>query len=384
LSRRLVFRQTLSGLLAMGGGSTWLGSIAASRGDEPSSTGLIVRNMRPLDLETPIGALDSWLTPNRVFFVRSHIGVPAVELGPWRLRLTGMVDRPATLGLEDLKGLERVTVPGVLQCAGNGRALFRPTIPGVPWEKGAVGHAEWTGVRLVDLLQRAGVQQGAAHVHLIGADAPPSPKTPAYIRSIPIARALSPDTLLATEMNGEPLPVLHGGPIRLIVPGWTGNHWIKWVRTINVAREEAPGPYQQASYKMAKVPAPPGAVLKPTDLVPVETMNVKSLITAPESGSRLSPGRYEIRGVAWTGSGFVTRVEVSIDREEWQPATLHGPERPGSWRQWRFAWNAPARGRHLLRARATDSNGEVQPETTPWNRSGYLWNGIDQVSCEIG
>jgi DMSO/TMAO reductase YedYZ molybdopterin-dependent catalytic subunit len=345
LSRRLVFRHTLSGLLA---------------------------------------TLDPWLTPNRVFFVRSHLGVPAVDLGPWRLRLTGMVDRPATLGLDDLNGLERVTVPAVLQCAGNGRALFQPTIPGVPWEKGAVGHAEWTGVRLVELLERAGLQKGAAHVHLLGADPPPSPKTPAYIRSIPIARALAPDTLLATEMNGEPLPVLHGGPIRLVVPGWTGNHWIKWLRTLNVAPDEAPGPYQQTSYKMPKVPAPPGAVLKPTDLMSVETMNVKSLITAPESGSRLSPGRHEVRGVAWTGLGYVTRVEVSVDRQEWQDATLHGPERAGSWRQWRFAWDASVRGRHLIRVRATDSKGAVQPETTPWNRSGYLWNGFDQVSCEIG
>ncbi len=368
----------------MGGGVAGLGRRAAGGGDERGEPGLIVRNLRPADLETPVTSLDSWLTPNRLFFVRSHLGVPAVELAPWRLKLDGMVDRPVTLALDDLKGLERVTVPSVLQCAGNGRAFFRPTIPGVPWEKGGVGHAEWTGVRFGDLLERAGVQAGAAHVQLRGADAPPSPKTPAYLRSIPLARALAPDTVLATEMNGEPLPVFHGGPIRLIVPGWTGNHWIKWLRTITVARDESPGPYQQTSYKMPRVPAPPGAVLSPSDLVSVQTMNDKSLITAPESGSRLNTGRHEVRGVAWTGDGHVTRVEVSIDRQEWQPATLHGPERAGSWRQWRFTWDALARGRHLIRVRASDSNGQVQPETSPWNRSGYLWNGIDQVSCEIG
>jgi sulfite oxidase len=384
LSRRLIFRQTVSGLLAFGGGLAGLGRPAARGGDARGELGLIVRNLRPLDLESPVSSLDSWLTPNQLFFVRSHLGVPAVELAPWRLKLDGMVDRPMSLALDDLKGLERVTAPSVLQCAGNGRGFFRPTVPGVPWEKGAVGHAEWTGIRLRDLLERAGVQAGAAHIQLYGADAPPSPKTPAYSRSIPLARALAPDTVLATEMNGEPLPVLHGGPIRLVVPGWTGNHWIKWLRTITVARAESPGPYQQSSYKMPRVPAPPGAVLNPSDLVPVEMMNVKSLITAPESGSRLTTGQHEIRGVAWTGAGHVTRVEVSIDRGDWQPATLHGPEREGSWRQWRFTWDALTRGRHLVRVRASDSNGQVQPETTPWNRSGYLWNGIDQVSCEIG
>src|SRR5207237_603247 len=147
--------------------------------------------------------------------------------------------------------------------------------------------AKWSGVRLTDLLDKVGVGPEARHVHLLGADAPPSPKTPAFLRSIPLERALDPGTLLATHMNGEPLPVLHGGPIRLVVPGWTGNHWIKWLRGITVSRDEAPGFYMQTGYRIPRVPAPPDAVLKPGDLVPVTTLNVKSLITQPGAGSVL-------------------------------------------------------------------------------------------------
>ena len=256
-----------------------------------------------------------------------------------------------------------------------------------------MGNAEWTGVKLAELLRRAGLKitdVGEGHVHLHGADGPPSPKTPAYLRSIPLSRALDPSTLIVWKMNGEPLPLLHGGPLRLIVPGWGGNHWIKWLRTIVVAREEAPGFYQQTGYKMPKVPAPPGADLKPTDLVPVTTMPVKSLIARPVAGARIAGGGrpIEVRGVAWTGVGHVTRVEVSISAgagpdAPWQAATVLDEPRPGTWRQWRFDWKGARPGRYVVRARATDSNGEAQPETTPWNRSGYLWNAIETVACEV-
>jgi DMSO/TMAO reductase YedYZ molybdopterin-dependent catalytic subunit len=253
----------------------------------------------------------------------------------------------------------------------------------VGWEKGAVGNAEWSGVRLLDVLKRAGIKPDAAHVQLHGADTPPNPKTPAFFRSIPLSRALDPGTILATSMNGEALPLLHGGPIRLVVPGWCGNHWIKWLRKVTVAKEEAPGFYQQTGYKMPKIPAPPGADLKPTDLTSVTTLNVKSLIARPIEGATLKPGPIEVRGVAWTGEGTVEKVEVSTGPDRpWALAKLLGDPRPGTWRPWTLTWDAPL-GRHTLRARATDSKGETQPEATPWNRSGYLWNGIDRVTCEV-
>jgi sulfite oxidase len=345
---------------------------------------LIVRSRRPLNLEAPVGALDHRLTPNDRFFVRSHFGAPAVDLIPWQVELVGLVSRPLRLTPEALGRFEQATKTAVLQCAGNGRALYRPRVPGVPWERGAVGQAEWSGVRLVDLLERAGLQEGAAHVHFLGGDAPPSPKLPAFVRSIPLERARDPATILALRMNGEPLPVLHGGPVRLVIPGWAGNNWFKWVRRIVVAREEAPGFYMQAAYRMPRTPVPPGAAPAGVPLDPVGWMNVKSLITRPERGGVLPAGPVEVRGIAWTGRGHVTRVGVRLDDEDrWRAATLLGDPEPGSWRSWRLDWEPARRGRHVIAARATDSMGQVQPESPAWNRSGYLWNGLDTVDCEI-
>lgn len=347
---------------------------------------LIVRNRRPLDLETPVQALETnRLTPNSAFFVRSHLGEPAVGLSPWKVTVEGFVDRPLSLGLEELGRLKQVSATAVLQCAGNGRAYFRPTIPGLAWDRGAFGNAEWTGVRLADVLAMAGIKSDAAHIHFRGADGPPSPKTPAFLRSLPIRKALDPSTILATTMNGEPLPLLHGGPVRLVVPGWTGNHWMKWVRAITLSTEEAPGFYQRTGYRMPKTPAPPDAVLDPATLVPVTSMNVKSLFTAPVQGGRLVGPRPELRGVAWTGEGHVTKVEVASDRDSaWRLAELLDPPREFDWRRWRIVLTDPKPGTTVFRVRATDSAGETQPEVTPWNRSGYLWNGFDHITVEVG
>ena len=381
-SRRDVLRRVAAGAIL----PAWLGRPGGrARGDDRAAqAGLIVRSSMPLDAETPVEAFDRFLTPNEVFFVRSHFGAPAVDLAPWRFAVDGLVERPVDLGVDDLKArYEQVTLPAVLQCSGNGRAYYRPNIPGVGWDRGAVGNAEWTGVRLADLLAEARIKPDAAHVHLHGADLPPNPKTPAYFRSIPLARALELGTIVAHTMNGEPLPRLHGGPLRLVVPGWAGNHWIKWLRRVAVSTGEAPGFYQQTGYKIPRVPGPPGVDPKPADLVPVTTLNVKSLIARPLAGANLPAGRVEVRGVAWTGAGTVDQVEVSTGPDgPWQPARLDAPATPGTWRTWTLAWDAPP-GRHTLRARATDSTGQVQPDATPWNKSGYLWNGIDQVTCEV-
>jgi len=379
---------------------TWLarvaGGLAAGRGvlavgAEAQGRGLIVRNSRPADLETPTASLDAWLTPNEVFFVRSHFGPPAEGLRGWSLAVGGLVDGPLRLGPADLLGFERVTVAAVLQCAGNGRSFFRPIVPGVGWERGAVGHAEWTGVRLADVLRKAGIKGDAAHVHCLGSDGPPSPKTPAFLRSLPMAKALHPDTILATAMNGAPLPSNHGGPVRLVVPGWGGQCWTKWLRSLTVSAAEAPGFYMQTGYRVPRRPIPPGATPAPApaDLVPVTSLNVKSLITSPAEGAVLPAGPVEIRGFAWTGEGRVDRVEVSRDGGldgTWRPAALGGDPvaRPWSWRPWKVTVAADRPGPITVAARAVDEAGASQPETTPWNKSGYLWNAVDRVTFKVG
>ena len=384
MTRRGWLHRTGLGVLAAGSVHRSVPTFGAD--DDPEK--LIVRSRFPLDLETPVSALDQLRTPNDLFFVRSHFGAPAVAPGPWSVDVSGLVDRPMSLTRAELDRFAWVKVVAVLQCSGNGRVNFRPKVPGAVWDRGAVGNAEWAGVRFADVMTRCGLKAGAAHVHFLGADGPPSPKTPAFLRSVPLEKALHPDTLLALEMNGEPLPILHGGPIRLVVPGWAGNHWMKWVRSITVSDAEAPGFYMQTGYKRPKVPAPPNVVLKPTDLVSVTALNVKSLITWPLEGARLQQGRQEIRGVAWTGEGHVTKVEVAFggtDAEpRWRSAAIVGDATPWGWRPWRIAVDAVPRGSVVARARATDSNDGTQPDVTPWNRSGYLWNGVDRVTFEVG
>jgi DMSO/TMAO reductase YedYZ molybdopterin-dependent catalytic subunit len=384
-------RRGLLRLAIVGAGSSGLALETARTSAEgladptPSDRSFIVRSQRPLNLESPIEALDHRLTPNELFFVRSHFGAPAVDLHPWQVEVIGLVDHPLRLSLADLARFPDVSRTAVLQCAGNGRGLYRPRVPGTPWERGGVGQAEWSGVRLADVLNRAGVQAGAAHVHLVGGDAPPSPKTPAFVRSIPLDRAQDANTILATRMNGEPLPVVHGGPLRLVVPGWFGNNWSKWVRRIVVAREESPSFYMQTGYRIPPTPRETAkAAPESTKPQPVTWMNVKSLITWPRAGQVLPDRLAEVRGIAWTGQGHVIKVEVSLDGGgRWIEATLLDEPGPGSWRRWRLSWDGPGRGRHRVAARAADSIGQVQPETPAWNKSGYLWNGIESVDCEI-
>ena len=343
---------------------------------------MIVKGESPLNAETPGNLFNAYITPVDRFFVRSHLGPPSAEAGDRGLNVGGLVKTPLRLETADVMRIERVALPALLQCSGNGRAMFKPVVPGVGWERGAVGNAEWTGARLKDILENAGVDPKAKHIHFLGADGPPNPKTPAYLRSLPIERALDPTTLVAYEMNGKPLSRLHGAPMRLVVPGWTGNHWMKWLRQITVATEEAPGFYQRTGYKMPRAPAPPGATVKPEDMVSLTWMNVKSMITAPDAASPIPPRRTHIVGFAWTGVGRIKQVEVKVDAGEWRAAELHGPDHEGAWRMWRMPWDATP-GTHRISARATDSSGAVQPDATPWNKSGYLWNGIESVSFEV-
>ncbi|CAN5648035.1 sulfite oxidase [soil metagenome] len=383
-NRRDWLRWTLGGLAALGGGLArpWIVGTGALASQDLQR--LQVLQDDPLNAETPASIFEEFLTPNDLFFVRNHLEPPPPErLEGWRLTVSGLVDRRLNLGLEDLEGFEPVTLTAVLQCSGNGRAFHEPAVGGVPWVRGAVGNAEWSGVRLRDLLERAGVADESQHIHLHGSDLPTNQEPYRFIRSIPIERAMDADTMIATRMNGEPLPYQHGGPLRLVVPNWFGNHWLKWLERVVPARDEAPGHYMEDAYRVPPEPVEPGAPIDPAAMVPVTIMPVKSLIAMPITGARLPAGRGEIVGVAWSGSGPIDQVEVALGAPDaWQPATLFGPDRPHAWRLWRIFWKAPP-GRHVLRCRATDTAGNVQPEATPWNPKGYLWNANDRVEVEV-
>lgn len=360
---------------------------AAESAEAKPSAMLRTRVARPYDAETDVAAFREWITPTEALFVRSHFGPPpAATLDPasWRLSLAGLVRTPHQFSLEDLARFESVTLTAVLQCSGNGRAHYRPRVPGVQWERGAVGNVRWTGVRLADVLRRAGVDlERAKHVQLEGADRPVLPTTPLFYRSIPLTRALHPDTLLATHLNDAPLTALHGGPLRLVVPGWMADGCTKWLTGVTVQAQESEGYYMQTAYRYPEHPVEPGAAPSTGSMKPVEEMIVKSLIASPAEGTTVTGDQLTVRGVAWTGDGLVTRVEVSTDAgQRWQDATLLGEDLPYAWRKWEWRGSVPA-GACTLLCRATDSSGAVQPEQSPWNPGGFLWNGWDRVTVTV-
>ncbi|MEC4890280.1 MAG: sulfite oxidase [Nitrospira sp.] len=363
---------------------------ARAAGNDPSSNEsgpLIARVTRPYDAETPVREFTSFLTPTHRFFVRSHFGPPAPELiaeANWRLRVGGLIEQPLVLTLKELTQFERVTITAVVQCSGNGRAFHRPKVPGVQWERGAVGNAQWTGVRLRDVLAKAGLRHQAKHVQLQGADRPVVAAVPLFIRSIPLEKALHPDTLLAYEMNGRPLPLLHGAPLRVITPGWMADSCIKWLTDITVQADEAKGYYMQTAYRVPVTAIQPNSGLPGTSMVPVEAMVVKSLIASPPEGTQVGQGPVTVQGVAWSGETPVAAVELSFDEgQTWEQARLVGEDEPYAWRQWQFLWKPKGPGSVTILSRATDAGGEVQPHTSPWNPSGFLWNGWDRVTVTV-
>ena len=388
LSRRVLLERLLQGLGVAAIVNRHVPVVQAA-GEELArneSGPLTIRVTRPFDAETPVREFRPFLTPNHRFFVRSHFGPPppdAISEANWTLRVGGLVERSQEFRLKDLRQLEVVTITAVVQCSGNGRTFHRPKVPGVQWERGAVGNAEWTGVRLRDLLAKAGVQARARHVQLQGADRPVVASVPLFIRSIPLEKALHPDTVLAYEMNGRPLPLLHGAPLRVITPGWMADSCMKWLTEITVQAEESKGYYMQTAYRMPAIPVEPGAAASGQS-IPVEAMVVKSLIAAPQEGETVKSGPVTIQGMAWSGEAKVVKVEVSLDEgKTWEPARLVGEDRPYAWRQWQLIWKAKTAGTFTILCRATDARGEQQPAMTPWNPSGFLWNGWDRVSVTV-
>ena len=346
--------------------------------------GLIVRSFRFFDLETPVEYFNTWLTPAEHFFVRNHMHEPST-LDPvdWKLSIGGEVEKPYILSLAELSKLESHSVVNTLECAGNGRAFQNPKVPGVQWGKGAVSTGRFSGPRLRDVLERAGVKATGKHVMFRGLDEIPG-KVPAFIRSIPIEKAMDSDTLVATHLNGAPLPRHNGFPARALTPGWIGAASCKWLTEIKVLDKEFEGNFMSPAYRMPNQPVKPGDAVKPEDTHPVTALNVKSLIVSPGDGATVKSGSLEIQGVAWAGEADVVGVEVSADGGvSWQAAHLGKDKAQYAWRLWSFKWKPAKAGDYVIASRATDSQGRVQPEAPVWNPSGYLNNAIDQVKIHV-
>jgi DMSO/TMAO reductase YedYZ molybdopterin-dependent catalytic subunit len=349
----------------------------------PGKRPMIVHNDRPEDLETPLQYFDSYLTPVDAFFVRQHLPRPAaIDPAAHRVAITGMVSKPVELSLDDLRKLPQFTVTATLECTGNGRAFYSPKLPGIQWGRGAVGNAEWRGPKLSDVLKLAGVDPQAEFLEIDGADTGLL-ATPDFVRSMPMRKALHPATLLALSMNRE-TPQIHGFPVRLIVPGWDGTSWVKWVTRLTPAAKETSGFFMNPGYRYPKFALPPGTPARPAELEVIEGMPVKSTITAPADQGKLPIGALSIRGFAWAGENQIERVEISTDGgSRWQDAELPSAKLPFAWRLWRFPWRPTAPGYYTILSRATDSAGRVQPFVPAWNPSGYLWNGIDRIGVTV-
>ncbi|HSU61868.1 MAG TPA: sulfite oxidase [Bryobacteraceae bacterium] len=349
----------------------------------PGKRPMLLHNDRPEDLETPTSYFDTWLTPNDVFFVRQHIPRPIIKAESFRLALGGRVEKPMELRLAEIEKLPQHTVAATLECTGDGRGFFRPRVPGVQWMRGAIGNAEWTGPRLSDVLKLAGADFQSPWVTINGADVGLA-KTPDFIRSFPMKKALHPATLLGLKMNGKPLPDLHGFPARLIVPGWDGTSWVKWVTNLDIAAEPNNGFFMNPGYRFPKYAVTPGAPAKPSELEVIEGMPVKSYVTSVSDDQRIPMKATMLRGIAWAGEERITKVDVSTDGgSTWEPAKLSRQDLPFAWRLWSIGWTPPHPGYFTILSRATDSSGRTQPVVGIWNPSGYLYNAIDRVGVTV-
>ena len=340
---------------------------------------LIIVKADPFNAEAARPALRAEITEPH--FVRAHFGVPALRRAH-RLQIGGEVKRALRLTLDQLKTFGRRELTVTLECAGNNRLDMSPLPPGEPWHEGALSTARWAGVSLAAVLERAGLAPDAVQVAFEGADrgTPDGEGAPhgiAFQRALPIEKALDPDTLLALEMNGAPIPERHGAPLRLIVPGWYGMASVKWLERIEVLRDPFEGWFQDDRYVYAHGDD------QPTE--PVAEMRCKSIVTRPEPGAILRRGSLPIRGWAWSGSAEVAGVEISIDgSEQWQAAQLDEPLGRYAWRAWKLTCRIEEPGRHTIRARALDAAGNRQPEWCRFNRYGYGNNAVQTLVGEVG
>jgi DMSO/TMAO reductase YedYZ molybdopterin-dependent catalytic subunit len=360
------------------------GTIAASVLDAlPGKRPLIKRTFRPPNYETPVALLREPFTPNDAFYVRWHMGVPDVDSSAFRLVVDGpMALKPRIFSLEDLRRFRPHEVIAVNQCSGNRRGFFSPHVPGVQWGNGAMGNARWSGVALKDVLQEAGIAAQAVEIAADGADSP-TLTGPDFIKSLPMWKALEADTLIALEMNGQPLSRWHGAPARLVVPGWTATYWVKSLTHISILDRPFDGFWMKTAYRVPRDAFGPSHFDSQDgeQTAPITDIRVNSLIIEPATGVGLRPDlTAEVRGYAWDGGSGIRTVECSTDLgSTWREAKLMPSLGRYAWTDWRFELPPAPEGRRSLWVRATARNGATQPETLIPNPAGYHHNVVQKA-----
>lgn len=340
----------------------------ATLGKDPALT---VVTAAPLNVETPLQLLDSTLTPAERMFMRNNHDFPHVDAASWCLTIDGLVRHPLEIRLDELRAMPTSSYVAVLECSGNGRQRFAELgtpAEGLQWANGAVANAEWIGVPVALLLEQAGVKRGALQAECWSMGDEP------FARGVELEKLLD-DAMLAYGMNGAPIPHHHGGPVRLVVPGWGGINWVKWIGRMTLISHESPSEYNQRSYVLYDAD---GAAYGK-----VRQIAVKSLLTSVAAGARLSAGEHELRGLAWSAARGVAGVELSVDGgRSWAAAELLHDLGPRSWRAFVYRWQA-APGAYELMARATDLDGATQPLEPAFNRKGYLMNAVQRVAVTV-
>jgi DMSO/TMAO reductase YedYZ molybdopterin-dependent catalytic subunit len=353
---------------------------------------LVILDTEELNAETPAHLLDDDITPLSRLFARNTGAMPAfsaAEIAAWSLTIDGCVRARRCFTLAEIKrAFPAVTQASVIECAGNGRAFFREPAGPVLWRHGAVGCVRWTGARLGDLLEQCGVLPEAVYTGHHGPDRYLDDSGPAISRGVPIAKALAPETLVAYAVNGEPIPAIHGGPLRLIAPGYPGSTFHKWLTRVEVRDREHDGERMTGVYyRMPRKPVRYGEHYDVGDFEVIIDMPVKSLITAPRDGFAAPAGRpLAVQGHAWSGHSAVAKVQVSTDGgQSWRQASLAPPADPFAWRRFSATIERPPAGEIEIMARATDSAGRHQPlECVPWNPLGFCNNMVHRVRGRIG
>ena len=356
----------------------------------PGKQGLIQLTDRPPNLETPIQALNAAITPTEQFFVRyHHANIPEEKtFDNWSLEIGGdAAERPARLTMRQLEDLPQTDVTAICLCAGNRRGLVQPHVPGVQWGHGAMGCATWHGPRLRDVLAKAGVKPDAVEIWFEGADTATLPNTPAFHKSLPLAKAIANETIVATTMNGGPLPLLNGYPVRLVVPGWTGTYWMKHLTRITISRVPLENFWMKTAYRVPAGLFPFGSPFPSQDRaanVPVTDIAVNSLISWPIDGDEVERSGFKARGLAWDNGRGIRRVDVSLDDgKNWQSALLDRELGPYAFRTWSLDTGPLPRGTVSLRVRAINNGRDAQPDTYVTNPSGYHNNSPHRSTVKV-